>query len=68
MTQTGDGELARSAAAGDGDAFAELVRSHELAPQDPLSMSESERGALLDTLLTQPRDVELLKQASPGTR
>ncbi len=28
MTQTGDGELARSAAAGDGDAFAELVRRH----------------------------------------
>ncbi|OGW91470.1 MAG: phosphoenolpyruvate carboxylase [Omnitrophica bacterium RIFCSPHIGHO2_02_FULL_63_14] len=50
------------------EAFAELVRSHELAPQDPLSMSESERGALLDTLLTQPRYVELLKQASPGTR
>ena len=50
------------------EAFAELVRSHELTPQDPLSMSESERGALLDTLLTQPRYVELLKQASPGTR
>jgi phosphoenolpyruvate carboxylase len=50
------------------EAFAELVREHALSLKDPLAMSESERSALLDSLLTQPRYVELLKNASPGTR
>ena len=50
------------------EAFADLVRSHGLSPKDPLSMSESERCALLGSFLTQPRYVDLLKHAAPGTR
>ena len=50
------------------DAFAELIRAHELAPGDPRTMSESERAALLDRLLAQPRYVELLRHVSPSAR
>ncbi|MDP3703611.1 MAG: phosphoenolpyruvate carboxylase, partial [Candidatus Omnitrophota bacterium] len=49
-------------------AFAELARTHELAANDPRMMSEEERRALLDQLLSQPRYVELLKGCSPSTR
>ena len=49
------------------DAFAELVRVHELSPSDPLTMTEAERQALLDQLLTRPRYVELLTGCSPST-
>ena len=50
------------------EAFAELARAHELSVEDPLTMTESERRALLDRLLSQPRYVELLKHGSPSTR
>jgi phosphoenolpyruvate carboxylase len=80
------------------EAFAELVRTHELSteagspaaslgeakragvaegsaerrsrrpPHDPLKMTESERRALLDALLAQPRYVELLRHCTPATR
>jgi phosphoenolpyruvate carboxylase len=50
------------------EAFSELVRLHELSPQDPMSMSETERRQLLDKLLSQPRYVELLRGCSASTR
>ena len=50
------------------EAFAELARLHELAPDDPLAMAEPARRALLDRLLAEPRYVELLKSVSPATR
>jgi len=50
------------------EAFAELIRTHELSSEDPLHMTEAQRHALLDQLLTQPRYVELLKGCSPPTR
>jgi phosphoenolpyruvate carboxylase len=50
------------------DAFAELVRTHELAIDDPTTMTEAVRRTLLDRLLSQPRYVELLKNCSPATR
>jgi len=50
------------------EAFAELVRAHELSTDDPRTMSESERRALLDRLLAQPRYLELLRHVSPSAR
>ncbi len=50
------------------NAFAELVRLHELSPDDPLTMPEPQKRALLDHLLGEPRYVELLKGSSPETR
>jgi phosphoenolpyruvate carboxylase len=50
------------------EAFAELVKLHELSSDDPRAMDESGRRALLDQLLAQPRYVELLKGCSPSTR
>ena len=50
------------------DAFAEIVRTHELSTDDPRTLPETERRALLDHLLTHPRYVELLKGCSPSTR
>lgn len=49
------------------EAFAELVRLHELSTADPLTMSEEARMALLDQLLGRPQYVELLKGCSPNT-
>ena len=49
-------------------AFAELARLHGLSTDDPQAMSEPQRRALLDELLSQPRYVELLKGCSPETR
>ena len=50
------------------EAFAELVRAHDLSPDDPQAMPEPERAALLDRLLGEPQYVELLKHATPATR
>ncbi|MBI4597455.1 MAG: phosphoenolpyruvate carboxylase [Candidatus Omnitrophica bacterium] len=50
------------------EAFAELARLHQITSDDPRMMSEAERRALLDQLLTQPRYVELLKGCSSATR
>jgi len=50
------------------EAFAELVRAHGLSPDDPVAMADSERAALLERLLSQPRYIELLKHATPETR
>ncbi|MBI2104490.1 MAG: phosphoenolpyruvate carboxylase [Candidatus Omnitrophica bacterium] len=50
------------------ETFAELARAHELSPADPLTMSESERRALLDRLMSQPRYVELLRHVTPASR
>ena len=50
------------------EAFAELVRLHELAESDPREMSEAQRRALLDELLSTPRYVEASKACSPETR
>ncbi|MBI3088033.1 MAG: phosphoenolpyruvate carboxylase [Candidatus Omnitrophica bacterium] len=50
------------------EAFAELVRIHELADSDPRAMPESERFALLERLLAQPRYLDLLRGASPATQ
>jgi len=50
------------------EAFAELVRLHGLSDGDLRVMAESERRALLDQLLSQPRYLELLKGCSPATR
>ncbi len=49
-------------------AFAELVRLHELSPQDPMAIPQAQRRELLDQLLSQPRYIELLKGCSPDTR
>ena len=49
-------------------AFAELVRTHELSPEDPMTMPAEQRRALVDRLLAQPRYVELLRGCSPATR
>jgi len=50
------------------EALAELVRTHELCAEDPRTMSETARRALLDQLLSESRYVEVLKHASPTTR
>jgi phosphoenolpyruvate carboxylase len=50
------------------EAFVELARLHELSADDPRMMPETQRRALLDQLLGQPRYVELLKGCSPSTR
>ena len=50
------------------DAFAELVKLHELSREDPRRMTEAERCALLDRLFAQPSYVELLRGCSPATR
>jgi len=50
------------------EAFAELVRLHELSPKNPLEMPEAARRELLDELLSRPRYIELLKGCSPATR
>ena len=49
-------------------AFADLVHTHELAPDDPQAMGEAERRALLDRLLAHPRYVELSRHGSSATR
>lgn len=49
------------------EALAELVTNHGLA-QDPRELSEPERVALLERLLSRPRYLELLRGASPTTQ
>lgn len=50
------------------EAFAELVKLHELSPNDPQEMGEAERQALLNELLSRPQYVELLRNCSASTR
>ena len=50
------------------EAFAELARIHGLSTEDPRTMREEERCALLDRLLARPRHLELLRECSPATR
>lgn len=50
------------------ETFGDLVRTHELSPKDPVSMTESERCELLDSFLAKPRYVDLLKHSLPTTR
>ncbi len=50
------------------EAFTEVVRLHELSPEDPRTMSEEARCALLTRLLTTPRYIELLRGCSGPTR
>jgi len=50
------------------EAFAELVRLHGLSDRDPRLMTEAERRALLDELLSRPRYLDLRKGGSPHTR
>ncbi|MBI3324568.1 MAG: phosphoenolpyruvate carboxylase, partial [Candidatus Omnitrophica bacterium] len=49
------------------DAFAELVQLHRLADDDPRTMPESARLALLEQLLAHPRYLELGRGVSPST-
>jgi phosphoenolpyruvate carboxylase len=49
------------------DAFAELVRLHELSDTDPRTLSEPARCELLTRLLIQPRYIELLRGCSAQT-
>jgi len=50
------------------DAFAELVKAHGLTTTDPRDMSESQRLALLERLLAQPRYLELARGVSAETQ
>lgn len=50
------------------EAFAELVRTHELSAQDPRHMSEAARQQLLTEFLSRPRYVDLLNGGSAPTR
>ena len=50
------------------EAFAELAKTHGLSQSDVRAMPESERAALLERLLHQPRYLELLRGASPSTQ
>ncbi len=49
-------------------AFAELVTSQGFSDRDPRALSEPERLALLERLLSQPRYVELSSGLSPDTQ
>ncbi len=50
------------------EAWAEWVRVHALAPGDPLKMTEAQRVALLDDLLSHPRYIDGFKGTSAATR
>jgi phosphoenolpyruvate carboxylase len=50
------------------EAFAELVKRHGLSDGNPRTMPEAQRAALLESLLAQPRYMELVRGASPQTQ